>query len=177
MVQVSLTHYYWFWPLSCKIGGRTHKLFVMSGCEDLKELRNQIHEKNLQNLVELTKITDVALDRLENHSCHSENNEKARALLTKLKGLCNEREKVYLEIKKNHELLAEKYANSPQTNSGKKLAELQLQRDQAFELSKRMLFVLKSTNARIQENSKKSKQSADLMFHVLYKVEDNYLPS
>ena len=146
----------------------------MTSFEDLKELRNQVHEKNLQNLVELSKITDLALERLENHSCNSENEGKAKALLGRLKDLCDERERVYLNIQKNHALLEEKYKEAKIAPSPID-SDIQKQRDQAFELAKRMLAVLKSANVRIEENAKKVKSSADLMFHVMYKVEDKYV--
>lgn len=146
----------------------------MDSLEDLKNWRHRVREQNIHNLVELSKITDLALEKLENHKCSSANHDKAKTLLSRLKELCEEREKTYQVIRKNQVLLEEKYKKGL-TGTEQNASELQKQRDQAFELSKQMLALLRSANMQMEENSKKVKRSADIMFHVMYKVEDKYL--
>lgn len=147
----------------------------MENLKKLKESRDRIHMSNIQNMLELAKIADTAIEQLDKQYSTSENSFKARALLTRLKDLVEEREKIYLKIRDNQMLLERKYENSTQQSNNSEYQEILNQRNQAFELSKRMLATLKCANMRMEENSKKVKRSADLMFHVMYKVEDKYL--
>lgn len=150
--------------------------------ESLKVERKTVHERNIESMLQLSKLLDTALDRMEKHKCAkgaaTGDTEKAKMLLAQLKHLCNEREKVYESIKNNQKLLEEKYKHAPRESIGANgdVDKLRHERDQAFELAKRLLAVLRSAHERSKENAAKSHKSADVLFHVMYKVEDTFLP-
>lgn len=156
-----------------------------------------------ENTKKLNEILMARLELGSTAPKVTENTEKLKHLIEKLSKLIEEKlelsksidskhlalKKLYLEHKENYfeSLEAEKAKTVPlivnddknmkdtPDDLQKEFLEAQAERDKALGLVKVLLATLKSSRMQSEENFSKLKYSADLMFHIMYKAEDNFL--
>ena len=164
---------------------------------------DEVNDRNIKNIRKLNDILLSRLERSENgynYPSVTEKTKKLQSLIGKLSDLIDEKSELTLSIESKHEALKNLYieqkgqlemlsrsvkGTSEQMNfldrnrnniasEESQHAQTQMERDKALGLVKILLATLKSSRIQCEENFHKQKHSADVMFHLLYKVEDKF---
>lgn len=166
-------------------------LNINSSFEEIKEYKHKLEQEYEKCLNNTRKLNNVLFERIEKgplYSVSTEKAEKLKSLLNKLSKLINEKLELSESIKSKHLDLKRLYYESkneigrnleakpiPNEEIQREYLEAQAERDKALGLVKVLLATLKSSRMQSEENFHKLKYSADLMFHIMYKAEDNFI--
>lgn len=155
--------------------------------EELRIRKQKYEEINEESFKRIKRLNEVLLEKLEKGPHHvpivTDKTRKLQELILKLSKLIAEKVELAKSVEAKHESLKtlyKKLKDEETSSSNHQIPiseEIELERDKALGLVKILLATLKSSRMQSEENFHKLKYSSDLMFHIMYKAEDNFLKS